>query len=1277
MPLRRFLYSFLLSFLAAIVFAQATTPSLITQAVDDANLAVLKGNTHPMALPRYDQGAVPGAMMLNRMLLVLKRSPAQDAALDQLMQDQQDKSSPNYHKWLTPDEFGQQFGPSDKDIQTITTWLKSHGFAIAQISRGRSVIEFSGTVAQVQEAFHTSIHNYVVNGQSRLANANDPKIPAAFVPVLAGPLSLNSFPKKSMSHFVGAYSKMSGKLDRANPQFTFPGGCDLDNNCYAVVPYDFATIYNVLPLWTSGIDGTGETIAIVGRTNINIQDVRDFRSLFGLPAKDPQIILNGPDPGINSDESEADIDVQWSGAVAKNATIDFVTSASTETTDGVDLSAEYVIDNNLAPVMSESYGLCELGLGTAGNSFFNALWAQAAAQGITVMVSTGDNGSAGCDFNQGFAPQPAQYGLAVSGIASTPYNVAVGGTDFQDAFNPTTYWSTSNDPTTQESALGYIPESTWNSTCTNGLFAQVGFSTNAETNCNNGQLLGFVTTVGASGGASNCTTNSQQLGSCSGGYAKPSWQTGTGVPADGKRDIPDVSLFASSGFVGNFYVICQSDLVGPCSLATFGAFGGTSVASPAFAGIMALVNQQTGARQGNANFVLYKLAAQQPTAFHDVTAGTIAMPCQASSPNCTIKTAGHNYGVLSGFATTSGYDLATGLGSVNAANLVNQWSSITFKPSTTTLSLTPTSITHGALVSVSGTVAPSSGSGTPTGNVSLLTSTGKSVQDFALIGGLISGTTQMLPGGTYTVTAHYGGDPTYGGSDSTPPISVTVSKEGSKVVPRMITFDTTGNILNQNATTAVYGSPYILRMDASNAAGNVCGPLLGCPTGSLALTDNGLPLDGGTFVLNNLGYAEDDVVQLSGGSHTIQAVYAGDNSFTGSTGTDAVTITPATMTYTTFSASPNPINVGAALGVYTHLQARSSGAAPAGTFTFTLDGAPLSGTLTINSSTGGQYTGFADIDSTFTTTISTPGSHTIVETYSGDPNYASISNSTNISARYPTTITITANPANPQPNATVVLTTLVDTNVNNLAPTGRMSFMDALTQAPLPGNVTLTPTTDGSGHSALQGQLTLVPAHNNLAAYAIYNGDQNYSGGLSNNTSVAVAGNDFALFPSASTVNVPRGSGGTLIINLDGQSGYAGTASFACSGLPAESSCDFSPSTVTGTGQTVVTLFTTLPHSNAKIASRTKLGLWASGVGLLLGAIFLIGPSRRRGRSSFLTTVVLLLLSLGCGGGGGSGGGGGGGGPTDPGTPRGSYTVTATGTDGTLTHTTSFTLTVQ
>lgn len=392
------------------IAAQAPRP-LITEAIDESSLTTLKGNTHPLARPEFDLGTAPASLPMQRMLLVLKRSPEQESALRKLLDDQQDKNSPNYHKWMSPEQFGKQFGPTDSDLQVITTWLQSHGFEVGA-TKGRTVLEFSGSASQVRETFHTTIHKYLVNGEQHWANANDPQIPTALTQAIAGVESLNDFRPKPMNAPAGAFSRdpKTGKITAVHPEFTFPSGCvennEVQSGClYGLGPYDFATIYDVLPLWNSGINGTGETIAIVGESNINVQDVANFRSLFGLPANNPTIILNGPDPGVQGDESEADIDVQWSGAVAPNATIDFVVSQSTETTAGVDLSAVYIVENNLAPVMSESYGYCELGLGTSGNQFYSALWQQAAAEGITVFVSAGDNGAAGCDDFNGQAPR--------------------------------------------------------------------------------------------------------------------------------------------------------------------------------------------------------------------------------------------------------------------------------------------------------------------------------------------------------------------------------------------------------------------------------------------------------------------------------------------------------------------------------------------------------------------------------------------------------------------------------------------------------------------------------------------------------------------------------------------------------------------------------------------------------------------------------------------------------------------------------------------------------
>ena len=1260
----------------------------ITQQVNEQILTPLSGNTHPMARAQFDQGPAPAGLPMERMLLVLKRSPAQETALRTLVDNQQDKSSPSYHKWLTPDEFGLQFGPADADVQTVTTWLQLHGFQVARVSHSKGVIEFSGTAGQVQQTFHTSIHKYTVNGEDHWANVSDPQIPSALAPAVAGALSLHNFQKKSSGQFAGTFTRdrTTGQIKPVNPTFTFPGGCDQDNNCYAVGPYDFATIYNVLPLWNAGTDGTGQTIAIVGRTNINIQDVRDFRTLFGLPAKDPNIILNGPDPGINSDESEADIDVQWSGAVAKGATIDFVTSQSTETTDGVDLSAEYIVDNNLAPVMSESYGQCELGLGTAGNSFFNSLWEQAAAQGITVMVSTGDNGSAGCDFGA-----QAQYGVQVSGIASTPFNVAVGGTDFDDFTNPQTYWNVVNDPTTQVSAKGYIPETTWNDSCTNGILATVGFSSNPETNCNDTRLSGLWDTVGGSGGYSRCTVNSQVIGSCSGGYSKPSWQTGAGIPADGKRDLPDVSLFASNGFVGNFYVVCQQDLTfSSCSTFSFGGFGGTSVASPAFAGIMALVNQKTGARQGVANYVLYKLAAQQSAStcnssngsnsscnFNDVTKGTISVPCLTGSPYCQTNVPGHLYGVLTGYSTTTAYDLGTGLGSVNAANVVNNWHTVTFKPSTTTLSITPSSgITHGQSVNVgigvTGTV------GTPTGNVSLLTSTGQSVPGFTLANGNVNGTTALLPGGSYTVTAHYGGDITYGGSDSNA-VSVNVAKENSKTTLNLVTFDSNGNIINPNATTAPYGSPYLLRMNVTNSAGTQCGPLGGCATGTLSVTNNTFPLDSGSFTLNSLGYTEDQAIQLPGGTNALQAVYAGDNSFNGSTGNSTVTITPASTSLTGFYAGGNTSTVGTPFYVTASVATTSNGVMPGGSVTFLSNGTPLPGTVTYSGNPGSQL-GTALLEATLNVMLSASGSYTFTAVYSGDGNYAPATASPMIiNQKYAASFPIQASANSLPAGSTLTLTATIGSTISGApAPTGSVAFMS--TTAASLGTPTYTIVTDPvTGNPDLQASVTLI-ANVSDSYTASYLGDSNFQPG-SASTSVTAMGSDFTLAVEHNSVTVSPG--GTTAVQLDVgvQSSPVMFSPSSCSGLPAEASCSFVQPTMAVTGVEGVSIFTTAPRLRQLhkfIAHRSQWPWLPLSATLTAMGLCLMGGRTTKRRTPALRAITfgLLVLLLGCGGGGTTSSGGGGI-PSDPGTPLGTYNVTITGTTGSTSHSVNFTLIVQ
>jgi hypothetical protein len=583
-------------------FAQTSihpTPR-IQRVIDDSITATRPGNRHPLARPEYDAGAVAPDTRMDRMILVLEPDAAQQATLDILVNAQQDPASPLYHQWLTPEQFGETFGIAQSDLDRIAGWLGQHEFTVEEITGGRRQIVFSGTAAQVASAFHTEIHAYMVGGELKYANASDPEIPEALAPVVAGVVSLHNFAS------VPAH-RNARPLSRLEPLFT-------SGSSHYLAPADFAAIYDVAALYSRSIDGTGQSIAVAGRTNIKLADVEAFRSQFGLPANAPSVVLNGTDPGVvsQSEEIEADLDVEWSGAVAKNASVKLVVSASTNSSDGIALSSAYIVNHKLAPVVSLSFGSCEAGLGSAGNAFWNALWQQAAAQGMTVAVSAGDSGAAGCD-NPSEAT--ASGGSGVNGLCSTPYSTCVGGTQFADSSNPGAYWSAANASATDASALGYIPETSWNESA----------------------ALADGSGLWAGGGGRSSV------------YAKPAWQTGPGVPSSGLRAVPDVSL-ASAGHDG--YLVRVEN--------QFYVVSGTSASTPSFAGMMSLNLQNTRTPQGNANPSLYSLATLESSGgaavFHDITTGNNTVP----------GVAGFNAGV--------GYDEATGLGSIDANTMVNHWS---------------------------------------------------------------------------------------------------------------------------------------------------------------------------------------------------------------------------------------------------------------------------------------------------------------------------------------------------------------------------------------------------------------------------------------------------------------------------------------------------------------------------------------------------------------------------------------------------------------------------
>jgi subtilase family serine protease len=746
-------------------------PPRVVEHVDETKLVKLTGDVHPMARAAFDKGRVDPNKLLEKIVLVLKRSPEQEAALAAFNERQYDPKSPDFHHWLHAEEFGSLYGPSDSDITSITSWLQNHGFSIDEVGKGRVSIQFTGTVAQVESAFHVEMHNYLAEGKMHIANDRSPAIPAALSPVITGIASLHDFFPVHYSH-PGNYVKRdlkTGKYSLVTPGPAPIGGLQPESSAtegavqtgvhsYStksaasrptpdfgyvdantgyqreeLSPYDVATIYNILPLWNAAtpINGKGVKVAIVALSDVTTSDFNTYRSSFGLPVGTLTTLHSGADPGLTDSQGENTEDTEMVSATAPGATVVLVADVDNATTNGLMTSVSYIINNEVAPILTMSYGACELKVGTSGNAMWNQLFQQAATAGISSFVAAGDSGSAVCTSQNGTPPYGDQYGLAVSGMASTPYVTAVGGTDLQwplveATHAPSTYWNATNDAH-GASAKGYMPEMSWNDTCTNPLLLNVytGY-TNNEALCNAAITgsAGLVEMASGSGGVSRCTVNSTtdtsttfDPTSCSGGYTKPSWQTGVaGIPADGKRDLPDVSMFAAYGFQqstglpGSALLICQAtaspetscDYSNP-SYIIYQENGGTSAASPMTAGVMALVLQKVGTKQGLANPVFYSLAAKENYAacnsntvaagnsciFYDTTTGSNAMNCYTGDLNCVTKTSGDQAGILSGYAATTGYDLTTGLGTFNVTNLVNAWPSTA---TTTTVSVSPTSL---------------------------------------------------------------------------------------------------------------------------------------------------------------------------------------------------------------------------------------------------------------------------------------------------------------------------------------------------------------------------------------------------------------------------------------------------------------------------------------------------------------------------------------------------------------------------------------------------------
>ncbi len=670
------------------VAASASAAPLITTAVDDAITTPVAGELSPLVSRAKDAGALADSRLLPHATLVLNRSPAMQAAFDKLVRDQQDRNSPSFHKWLTPAQL-RAYGPDAADIATVTRWLASRGLTVNSVSPSGMSIDFGGSAAAIGAAFHTSLHNVTLkSGETHIANVTDLAIPAALAPVVRGATLSNFFPKPNMVKRVQTLSRLAPRADSIRPEDDVDG--------YELVsPADLATIYNLNPLFQGNssigtrIAGAGVTIAVVEQTQILRSDWKTFRKLAGLNTAAGKLVLKVPgciDPGYTSDESEAAIDAEWSSAAAPDATIIEAACAGTALTFGVETTLEKLVENGTpASTLSISYGGPEQESSASFLAGWSNLLEEAASEGLSVMISSGDSGVS-YDRNE-----IAFDGVAVNGLSSNPYNTTLGGTDFYDAAlgKTATYWRPHNVQH-YSSAKSYIPEIPWDNSCASEILQKFLGYANPQLSCNDPSNADVQDGVGGTGGQSTV-------------YTKPSWQSAPGVPADGVRDQPDVSLFAANGLWGHFYPFCMSDREEggiPCSFSELDGAGGTSFAAPIFAGIMALKVQYGGAKLGLVAPRLYELATTQfgsstllaqcdstlgknessACVFNDVTAGNIAEPCYATTGDCFTDKNSRELGIgilrapdmatVNAFPAQPGYSLATGLGSVNVMNLI-------------------------------------------------------------------------------------------------------------------------------------------------------------------------------------------------------------------------------------------------------------------------------------------------------------------------------------------------------------------------------------------------------------------------------------------------------------------------------------------------------------------------------------------------------------------------------------------------------------------------------
>jgi hypothetical protein len=1025
---------------------------------------------------------------------------------------------------------------------------------------------------------------------------------------------------------------------------------NIEGSTYVVTPADLRTIYSIPTASNSpGAAGSGVTVGVIGDSQINLNLVTTYQTITGGTAIAPVEIVDGNDPAITPTTSANDATIAYEqleliSAAAPAAGLNYYVSATTDYDTGLDFAMIRAVDDNAVSILTIGFQSCEATLGVSGNEFINDLWIQAAAQGITVVAAAGDSGSAGCDTPG--APT-ASSGLGVNGYASTPWNTAVGGTDFYygSKTGGPNYWSTSNS-STYGSADGYIPEQAWNDSLQNA------------NNSNPGSKVAY-----AGGGGYSTVGNVAADGVTTSPYPVQSWQISSLPLGSTARAIPDLSFFAGNNYNSAQYAICAQ----PGDCLTFGTTAqltftsGTAAAAAVFAGIMAEVVEKYGL-QGNANPTLYALKNTSGV-FNDVTVGSNTVACTAGSTNCTngyMQTAGVN-----DYATATGYDLATGLGSVNATKLINNWgNAAATKPSTTTMALTnfttgaaiSGSIVHGTPLNFTANVTGSGG--IPTGSVAF--ETGSTLPGYGgiIASQLTAGSTTasynyFLPGGSYNVTARYAGDTNFLPSTASTPITIT--PESSRILMySSFTGTPSSPVTLSSGKTVPFGTFVNLTIEPFSLTNNN----VSTPTGTISVYSNGNDYPYLLLPLSTEGTATYSTNLLSGGTYSLVFEYSGDPSYAPSTTSSSpfsVTVqsAPSVTTLATTSStvySSVPVTLTATVQATTGSLAQATGVAPTGYVIISGAGQSSANVeLTSGFNQSGHAVGIATYQVS-TSTVPTNGTLSVV--YNGDSNYASSSSSITLSTGTHTgstsTVSLSENAYPVAANGTLSFTIKTTTPSGTTAAGTVAIYANSV----LVGTTTVTTTTN-SGSTTYTVPLTngYLPCPSGTVIFtAIFTPS---SGAVAPSSTTATefinddrTTADFGISTDTLTQTItPSSSSVYFQVQLTSIANFESlndSIALTCS-VPGNSNLKCSlgttSTTIGSTGVAITTLqITGYPTvTNGALKSSPQGGRWwLIGGGSTLAFVFMLGiPARRKGwRAGIasLSCLIIIATSLsGCG----------------------------------------------